>query len=143
MRTDTRPVLRFWECLLKGAKGVAGLQERPKPFLDITANRPRIAARRLPGPKPRLHRHHLALHAQLRGVGGRLFSQGISRQKLARKGSNRRLESGLYVPNKRRRDVLPLRIYGLTPLGLFDSVFHPQPVEQRALGLLLADGEFD
>jgi len=25
------------------------------------------------------------------------------------------LESGLYVPNKRRRDVLPLRIYGLTP----------------------------
>ena len=34
----------------------------------------------------------------------------------AGKGSNRRLESGLYVPNKRRRDVLPLRTYGLTPL---------------------------
>jgi hypothetical protein len=27
--------------------------------------------------------------------------------------------------------------------GLFDCVFHPQPVEQCALGLLLAGGEFD
>jgi hypothetical protein len=27
--------------------------------------------------------------------------------------------------------------------GLFDGVFHPQPVEQRALGLLLVGGEFD
>jgi len=27
--------------------------------------------------------------------------------------------------------------------GLFDAVFHPQPVEQRALGLLLAGGGFD
>ena len=27
--------------------------------------------------------------------------------------------------------------------GLFDGVFHPQPVEQRALGLLLAGGGFD
>jgi hypothetical protein len=26
--------------------------------------------------------------------------------------------------------------------GLFDPVFHPQPVEQRALGLLLAGGDF-
>jgi hypothetical protein len=26
---------------------------------------------------------------------------------------------------------------------LFDGVFHPQPVEQRALGLLLAGGGFD
>jgi hypothetical protein len=28
-------------------------------------------------------------------------------------------------------------------VGLFDGVFHPQPVEQRALGLLLAGGYFD
>jgi hypothetical protein len=27
--------------------------------------------------------------------------------------------------------------------GLFNLVFHPQPVEQRALGLLLAGGDFD
>ena len=27
--------------------------------------------------------------------------------------------------------------------GLFDGVFHSQPVEQRALGLLLAGGDFD
>jgi hypothetical protein len=27
--------------------------------------------------------------------------------------------------------------------GLFDTVFHSQPVEQYALGLLLAAGEFD
>jgi hypothetical protein len=27
--------------------------------------------------------------------------------------------------------------------GLFDPVFHPQPVEQRALGPLLAGGEFN
>ena len=27
--------------------------------------------------------------------------------------------------------------------GLFDGVFHPQPVEQCALGLLLAGGDFD
>jgi hypothetical protein len=27
--------------------------------------------------------------------------------------------------------------------GLFDRVFHPQPVEQRALGLVLKGGEFD
>jgi hypothetical protein len=27
--------------------------------------------------------------------------------------------------------------------GLFDGVFHPQPVEQRALALLLAGGDFD
>src|ERR1022692_2335215 len=27
--------------------------------------------------------------------------------------------------------------------GLFDAVFHSQPVEQSALGLLLAGGEFD
>jgi hypothetical protein len=28
-------------------------------------------------------------------------------------------------------------------VGLFDRVFHPQPVEQRALGLLLAGCDFD
>jgi hypothetical protein len=27
--------------------------------------------------------------------------------------------------------------------GLFDAVFHSQPVEQRALGLRLVGGEFD
>jgi len=27
--------------------------------------------------------------------------------------------------------------------GLFDCVFHPQPVEQRALGLLLEADDFD
>jgi hypothetical protein len=27
--------------------------------------------------------------------------------------------------------------------GLFEAVFHSQPVEQRALGLLVAGGEFD
>ena len=27
--------------------------------------------------------------------------------------------------------------------GLFDCVFHPQPVEQRALGLLVEAGDFD
>ena len=27
--------------------------------------------------------------------------------------------------------------------GLFDCVFHAQPVEQRTLGLLLAGGDFD
>jgi hypothetical protein len=27
--------------------------------------------------------------------------------------------------------------------GLFDGVFHPQPVEQRALGLLLVGGDFE
>jgi hypothetical protein len=27
--------------------------------------------------------------------------------------------------------------------GLFDPIFHPQPVEQRALGLLLVGGDFD
>ena len=27
--------------------------------------------------------------------------------------------------------------------GLFDCLFHPQPFEQRALGLLLAGGDFD
>jgi hypothetical protein len=27
--------------------------------------------------------------------------------------------------------------------GLFDPVFHPQPVEQRALGLLLAGRDFN
>src|ERR1035441_9029267 len=27
--------------------------------------------------------------------------------------------------------------------GLFDRVSHPQPVEQRALGVLLAGGDFD
>ena len=27
--------------------------------------------------------------------------------------------------------------------GLFDRIFHPKPVEQRALGLLLAGDDFD
>jgi hypothetical protein len=44
-----------------------------------------------------------------------------------RKGSNRRLESGLYVPNKRRRDVLPLRIYGLTPFLCLSWTAVPAP----------------
>jgi hypothetical protein len=43
------------------------------------------------------------------------------------KGSNRRLESGLYVTNKRRRDVLPLRTYGLTPLRFLFAVYVYDP----------------
>src|ERR1017187_1691361 len=114
LRFDPFPALHFPVVAAPGAAGgaarrrsallehclglvqLAGLQERPKPFLDITANRARIAARRLPGPKPRLHRHHLVLHAQLRGVGDRLFSQGISRQKLAVSGQRLLAKGALF-----------------------------------------------
>jgi hypothetical protein len=39
--------------------------------------------------------------------------------------------------------ILPSYFFLSCTAGLFDPVFHPQPVEQRALGLLLAGCDFN